>query len=155
YGGGATGGVVNIILRRDYSGIDLRATYANTFDSDTSGYKIEGSGGFSLEDGRTHVMVAASHDESNPLLTGDRDFVARARALQLANNPGAFFNTSTPPLGFLPNIRSVNGSNLVLDTGPALGSPFTFVPQGYAGVSTDNGAALAANAGRYSLELPQ
>jgi len=82
----------------------------------------------------------------------DRDFVRTGRATILANNP-ALFVTSTP-LGSTTNIRSSNGSNLVLKAGNVpLNSPFTFVPVGYAGTATDNGAALVANAGRYNLEL--
>jgi len=37
------------------------------------------------------------------------------------------------------------------DSGISLGSAVTFVPEGYAGIASDGGAALAANAGHYNL----
>ncbi len=42
----------------------------------------------------------------------------------------------------------------MLDNGTALGFARTFVPLGYAGPGADAGVALVANAGRYTLELP-
>src|SRR5262249_21909442 len=45
YGGSAVGGVVNIILRRDYSGAEVKLTYENTFASDVTGRRVDfGSG---------------------------------------------------------------------------------------------------------------
>jgi outer membrane receptor protein involved in Fe transport len=70
------------------------------------------------------------------------------------NNPAAVFGTASPPVGFTTNVRSQNGSNLVLKTGTPLNSPNTFVPVGYPGPAVDGGAALVGNAGRYNLDLP-
>ncbi len=153
YGGGATGGVVNIITRHDYSGFELGLRYDNTFLFDDGGRHVDLSGGFPLEDGRTTVRLLASYSDSGDLLTGDRDFVSRSRALQLANNPSAFYDSLYPPLGATPNISSADGSNLVLTNGTPLNSPFTYVPKGYPGVANDGGAALVANAGHYNLAL--
>src|SRR5262249_9293075 len=33
YGGGATGGVINIVTKKSYSGVEMGATYGNTFDT--------------------------------------------------------------------------------------------------------------------------
>src|SRR5262249_39163857 len=41
YGGSATGGVVNIILRRDFRGVEGKATYENTFDSDAGAMRLD------------------------------------------------------------------------------------------------------------------
>lgn len=156
YGGGATGGVINIILKRDYSGLEIAATYGNVFEADAATRRVDASGGFSLEGGRTHVMFAASFSDANSLLVSDRDFAARGRVLQLANNPEAITNFFLPPLGATVNIRSLGG-DLMLDEafgGTALGSDITHVPLGYAGPASDNGAALVANAGQYNLALP-
>jgi len=155
YGGGATGGVINIITRRDYKGVELRTTYGNAFNSDASITRVDLSAGFSLAQGRTDVLLNASHTRSTPLMVGERDFGLRARQLLLANNPTAFYSLATPPSGNTPNIRSVNGSNLVLTNGTALNSPRTFIPVGYGGISSDGGAALVANAGNYNLNLAE
>lgn len=150
YGGGATGGVVNIVLRRDYTGLEARIGYGNTFTGDAERRAISVTGGFSPGPD-TNVMISASYSGGDGLSVGDRDYLRRGRALLLANNPAALIGLTTPPVGATPNIRSVSGANLVLRTGGVLNSPFTFVPAGYAGPSTDGGAALLANAGRYNL----
>ncbi len=155
YGGGATGGVVNVILKRNYSGIDLRAVYDNTFDSDAAQRRIEGSAGFSLEDGKTSIMISGSYSDSNQLLNQERDFAERGLALTIKNSPASLTGSSTPPLGHTSNIRSTNGQMLVLDNGTALNSLITYVPVGYAGPASDGGAALVANADSYNLDIPQ
>lgn len=154
YGGGATGGAINIVLKRDYSGVELVAGFDNTFDTHVPQYRVEGSAGFSLEGGRTNVMMTASYSEVEELLVGDRDFARRGRDLLFANNPDAFFASPFQlPSGYTTNIRSADGSDLVLDDGTSLGSPFTFVPIGYEGAASDGGAAFLPNAGNYNLDL--
>ncbi|MXP41454.1 TonB-dependent receptor [Altererythrobacter soli] len=163
YGGSATGGVINIITRRDYSGIDISATYGNTFRGDFAEFRLDGSAGFSLEGGRTRIMISGSYSGAGELLNGERDFVARARALQQTNNPAAFATLTAPPFGYTTNICTAASATattctdapLVLRaTGQSLGSNRTFVPVGYAGPGSDNGAALLANAGQYNLVAP-
>jgi iron complex outermembrane receptor protein len=160
YGGSATGGVVNVILRRDYIGQEFKVTYDNSFRSDAAHGKIDFAGGFTLEGGTTSVLVTASFSDREVLATSDRNFVERGRAEILANNPAFFMNpTANPVLGATPNIRSnttVNGvlQNLTLDNGQSLDSPFTFIPEGYSGTDTDGGLALLTNAGNYNFDLP-
>lgn len=145
YGGSATGGVINVVLRRDYNGVESKITYENTFDTDAAIRKIDVSAGFNLEGGITNVLLAGSWSDSADLLVADRDFVQRGRATAARNNPNYF--ASAPPLGATTNIRSVNGSPLF---GP--GTPnFTSVPVGYAGGG--GLAPLQANAGIYNLDL--
>ncbi len=157
YGGGATGGVINVILRRDFRGIEVSAAYANTFDSDVANMRIDATAGFSLEQGRTQVTITATRTEGNSLLAGDRDFQVRAIERVNENNPAAFTALTTPPLGATPNIRGVGGALLQLKPeygGAALGKATTYIPFGYAGPQSDSGAALVANAGKYNLALP-
>jgi iron complex outermembrane recepter protein len=161
YGGAATGGVINIILKRNYSSVETRLIYENTFDTDVGSRRAEFTAGMTLEDGRTHMLVSASWSDSNKLLVGDRDFVQRARNELYARNPAAFLShTLGPPAAHLTNLRNgaplVNGvrPNLVLKNGVSLGSAFTFIPAGYAGPASDGGVALIANAGKYDITLP-
>lgn len=157
YGGGATGGVINIITRKDFSGAVLTMNYVNTFDTDTARRRVDLNASTNLRGGATVLTLTASWQDANELLVQDRDFALRARQLAFANNPTAFTGTSNVPRGYTPNIRSQNGSNLVLKPaygGTALNAPITSVPVGYAGIASDSAAALVANAGRYNLELP-
>lgn len=158
YGGGATGGVVNIITRKDYSGFELLLSYQNPFDTDAAIRRAELNGTLQLAGGKTMLTLSYSRVDSTRMLVQDRNLVDRGRALQLANNPGAFYGTPSPPVGYTTNIRSQNGANLVLKNGMPLNASRTFVPVGYtgpgAGGANDGGAALVANAGRYNLDLP-
>ena len=137
YGGGATGGVVNIILKSNYRGLDLAATYDNSFDSDSSIKRFDATGGFSLEGGKTNVTFSASITDSNVLLNRDREFGAASRALQMENNPDYYMTPGFPPRGATPNIATVaefdfeyfletgeirfTQPDLVLDDGTSLG----------------------------------
>ena len=60
YGGGATGGVINIVTRKDYSGLDLNLSYGNAFDTDAAQRRFDASAGFNLESGRTRILISAS-----------------------------------------------------------------------------------------------
>jgi iron complex outermembrane recepter protein len=155
YGGSATGGVVNIVLRRDYSGVELQVTYGNAFDTDVATRQVDFSAGMSLLGGRTNVLIAASASDSNRLLAQDRGLRERGLARIMANNPALINAQAVPPIGSTSNIRSTTGQDLVLDNNTPLGSPFTYVPIGYAGPASDNGMAFVANAGRYNLENAQ
>ncbi|MBL8271140.1 TonB-dependent receptor [Steroidobacter sp.] len=150
YGGSATGGVINIIMRRDYAGTEAAVTYDNSFDSDSAVKRYEVSSGFSLFEGKTSVLLNGSYIERNSLAFNERDLVQRGRARIVANNPDY--------LGFmLPQANGTNllsvGGDLVLDDGTPLNSYFTSAPPGYGGFASDGGAALRANAGRYNLGL--
>lgn len=152
YGGGATGGVINIILRRDYVGSEVKLTYDNTFDTDTARRRVDLASGFSFNEGRTNLLLVGNYSDSNTLRVGDRDLIQQYTVRRVNNNPSSNF-ASFPPLASTPNIRSTTGENLILDDGTALNSFFTSVPSGYGGFATDNGAALVTNAGRYNLQL--
>lgn len=152
YGGGATGGVINIILKRDYAGIDVDVSYGNALDGGVKQYHLGVSGGFTLEDGRTHVMFSASHADAGVLPSTRRDFARRGAELQLRNDP-----THPSVLMGGANICATDdGGNcstqpLQLKNGAALTSVFTSVPGKYAGAGSDGGAALAAQAGQLQL----
>jgi len=151
YGGGATGGVINVILRRDYAGAEVQVTYDNTFDRDAAIRRVDFSAGLTLEKGRTNILLAGSYRDGNSLVIGDRDFSRRGIDQIMANNPASILTATFPPLGATTNIRSVNGSPLF---GPGTAN-FTSVPTGYANTGGQAAllAALQTNAGRYNLGL--
>ena len=162
YGGSATGGVVNVVLRRDYTGIETSLNYENSFRNDGTTRRADVSGGFSLAGGKTSVQFTGSYSDADPLFAGDRNFFydnkRRVYANRIAANPNYLASLTSPPLGATTNIRSTTGAPLVLDSaygGAPLNSSFTSVPYGYQGVSSDNAAALLANAGRYNLDPAQ
>jgi len=76
YGSDATAGVVNIILRKDYSGLEVNASYGNTFDSDVAEKSISFFAGASS--GKFRATVSASYFSRNALAASDRSFSADA-----------------------------------------------------------------------------
>lgn len=153
YGPGATSGVVNIILRRGYRGVEADLTTGITTRGDAPAVRFEGRIGFSPDHGQTDIAIAASVSRSGDLRYGDRDFAARARQQRYANDPAAFL--ATLPVGNAINVFGTD--NLVLKPafgGVALGSAITSLPLGLGGDVTQRNALLVANAGRINLDLP-
>lgn len=154
YGGGATGGVINIIMKRDYRGVEMTATYADVIEGEAPDARFDFSGGLNLEGGKTNISVSASYRDIQPLGVGDRDLQQRGYDHILAH--GTPFFDQNLVLGATPNIRSTNGSTLTLDPaygGGSLGFNRTFVPYGYRGLALDGVAPLISNAGAYNLDL--
>jgi len=70
YGLGALGGVVNVVLRHDYHGIELHGTTGISARGDARRLVIEGGVGFTPDHGRTDISIYASHSWQQPLLGG-------------------------------------------------------------------------------------
>ncbi len=155
YGASAAGGVVNVILKHDYAGAQLSATYDNTFRSDAPTRKISLNIGETLEGGKTHVMLSASYQFEKPLLVQDRlDIIDPYRALYYGLYPGGQLGALGVTTGsaFLaqPMIRSVNGSSLFAGSAATV----VQVPVGYQGGQVSGLAPLQANIGNYNLSHP-
>lgn len=155
YGSAALGGVINIILKKNYSGGEVTVSYENPQDSDAAIQQIQAMFGKSFQDGRSHLMLSVVKKDANSLLTRDRysEIDANYRRIE-ANSPGFLYSTTNPWLGSTPNIGSTDGSNLVLRDGTSLGAPITHIS---AGTSPSTPAAslaamLLANAGAYNLD---
>jgi iron complex outermembrane receptor protein len=154
YGAGATAGVINIVLKRDYHGADLGVTYGITDRGDAPARRIDGRVGFSPDDGRTDLMIAFGLLRAGALSVGDRDYEAKARARRFANDPAELI--AEMPISGSVNIISATGANLSLDPaygGASLGATSTFAPAAYRGAATDGGALLLANAGHLDTSL--
>ncbi len=166
YGGTAVGGVVNVILKRNYTGGQVSASYQNTFDTDAPIRTLSAIYGFSVGR-RTHVTVSGSTSDGKPLRMKNRPFLEQNFKRAVANSPGTFYSTTTTfNSGATPNIvlnnAAVNGfanaqtATLTLkSTGQPLGSRITHIPYG---TSPSTPAAtlatgLLANAGRYNLDF--
>lgn len=172
YGGSAVGGVINLILKKDYNGGQIRYTYNNAFDTDTPRASTDLTFGSALEGGKTHLLVTANYSTMKPLLLQDRrDIVERNINRILANNPSYFYSATGPFQGGTTNIALsagnlvnpatgvtfVNASTttLILKDGRPLNQKFTYVPAGT--LPSTPAATLAngllANAGQYNLTL--
>ncbi len=97
YGADAIAGVVNIRMKDDFEGVDLRGTYANTADADAEEWQVSGVIGGNFADGRGNIAIAAEHSEREGLIKSQRPFAAQATS-----------TTRTFPTG-----RLVEGANPV------------------------------------------
>jgi iron complex outermembrane recepter protein len=70
YGSDAIGGVVNIVLKKDYTGFEIGGRYGTTGKSDYKTRNIYLVGGVSRPG--TSLTIGAQHFENTPLLTTDR-----------------------------------------------------------------------------------
>ncbi|MEV9459963.1 hypothetical protein, partial [Klebsiella quasipneumoniae] len=92
--------------------------------------RIDLSGGFPLEGGKTRVMLSGAWSQSDPLLNGQRDYASKGRALTAARNPAFYYGSpDVIPVGATTNIVGYDPdtglpANLVLKSGQALNSPY-------------------------------
>lgn len=152
YGGSAIGGVINIVLKRDFVGGDVQLAYDTPADVSAPIRSASAGYGWSFEGGRTNISVRAGYRDLEPLLVRDRvQLQARGSARVLEHAPELLYTAASPArYGTTPNIASADGSPLVLDDGTALGSSLTYVPPGTSPWTSaaELATGLLRNAGR-------
>lgn len=94
YGADAMGGVINVILKKRYSGTEVRLGYENTFDTDVGVRTASLAHGFSI--GKLRGLITASWEDANEMMLGDRDFTASYDRRPFG---GSDYRTSTIPAG--------------------------------------------------------
>jgi outer membrane receptor protein involved in Fe transport len=154
YGPSAIGGVVNVVLRREYRGAELNVTSGLSDRGDAGQVRIEARLGFTPDQGQTDVMLFASRAASQPLRLGRRDYLQRAQAREFANDPASYL--ARIPTGDGVSVYSLGGP-LILQPqfgGAQLSATFTYLPINFGGTAADRAAALAANSGKLAPGLP-
>ncbi|EJL33403.1 outer membrane receptor for ferrienterochelin and colicin [Novosphingobium sp. AP12] len=154
YGPGAIGGMVNVVLKRDYRGADVAVSYGTSARSDSPRRRIDARIGFTPDGGRTDAMITVSQTDTHGLEAGRRDYARTVRQIQLAQNPSAI--PRNPPLTNAVTIRNLLGT-AALSLKPALGggslgSSFTYLP---IGSNADIASVLRTNAGTVPGTLAQ
>jgi iron complex outermembrane recepter protein len=125
YGADAIAGVVNYILKRDFSGVEINATQQLSDKGDGNTFNIDATFGANLEDGRGNVVLNVGYQQSDPVYQG-------ARAVSV-NNYDSFSGeiggsgTAIPARFSLPGAgtRVINPVTGALDAGF---TPFNFNP---------------------------
>jgi len=150
YGPGATGGVVNVILKRDYQGAELKMAQGFTEHGGGLAQRVDGSIGRTSDDGRTGVSVRFALAKDQGLDVGQRGFGEQRLIVTGANYKAGDTISAYLPVGAGVNVSSVNG---LLTLKPAYGgvtlgsSITTFSTTGF------TAAEAIANAGKLNLEL--
>lgn len=96
YGSDAISGVVNVILKRDFEGLDTTATYGITQEGDGERYNVGALYGLNFADGAGNLTFGATWDDQQGVLATERDRFSEGLAngvnplasLMAANQPG-------------------------------------------------------------------
>ena len=83
YGADAIAGVVNVILKKNFEGVQVNAQSAITQEGDGNESSLNGLLGASFADGRGSVMIGADYSKRDIIMSKDRDWVVRGW-----NDPG-------------------------------------------------------------------
>ena len=79
YGADAVAGAVNIKLRENYEGIDLRYNFSNSTEFwDAEEYQVSGLGGMNFADGRGNFVIGADYSKREGQIKSQRPFAAVA-----------------------------------------------------------------------------
>ncbi len=122
YGADAIGGVINIILKKHFNGLEFDGNFGITDKNDGMTYGVSSTVGSDFD--RGNVILNVSHDHVDPIFQRDRDFSSNQHAdnnfvgfpaissrppgvdtviggqrFYFGNN-GQFFQTSNPPANF-------------------------------------------------------
>jgi len=148
YGSDAIAGTINVILKKDYEGIDLDAQDGISQRGDAHNYRFRGLAGKNFLEGRANVTFSAEYNRGKGLTYSDRA-VTRNANFYASCNPGSQFNQCLYPDGPRVHATPPGGVPLVFDifgltplqleqfgipapVGPTLpdGTPLFFGPNG-------------------------
>jgi iron complex outermembrane recepter protein len=125
YGSDAVAGVVNFILRKDYSGGEVQLDVGDTQQGGAASKRAALTVGFG-DGNRWNVMLSGSVQRDDALIGRDRDFASVGYSFANGNNPTSFhpFPANFDPVDFI---------------GPAFGNPsYPACPGPYAALTPFN-----------------
>ncbi len=146
YGADAIAGTVNIILKKDYEGLDVDAQVGVSNAKDAWNYRFRALGGLNFADGRGNITGVAEAFKSDGLVGTSRRNYSQDLGFLAPLNPGPY-KTVLTPFNAVPSV-STSGIPLVDDVffAPAFGlSPQLF------GVTNAQGQPLAWAPGSSAL----
>lgn len=111
YGSDAIAGVVNFILRRDYTGVELSADAGDTQRGGADNQRVSLTAGFGdLGADRYNIMLSGTFQKDGALMGRQRDFARVGYSFENGNDPTSFhtFPANFDPVDFV---------------GPAFGNP--------------------------------
>ncbi len=145
YGSDAVAGTINIILKKDFEGVDVDAQYGISPLGDAPNYRFRALVGKNFNDGRGNITVSGEYQDSKGLLFTDRAATTADNRYDAPNTPGAFRQVKFTDFR-VPSI-STSGSPLVgdfINTSAQQSSVFGFAGLNF-GVAGPGGTQLAFN----------
>lgn len=124
YGADAVAGTINIILKRNYEGIDLDAQYGLSDKGDAPDYRFRALIGHNFAGGRGNITIAGEYDQSRGLLYTDRRITTQDNRFDQSS-------TGTGPQPIYNDLRipSVDPSGVILVGGAGVGLDLPLSPQ--------------------------
>lgn len=124
YGADAVAGAVNIKLKENYEGIDLRYNFSNSTEFwDAEEYQVSGVGGMNFADGRGNFVLGADYSKREGMIKSQRDFAAVATSTTSYLPEGLYVPGSNAPSQAVIDAlfaRPDYGSNAPGTAGPTL-----------------------------------
>ena len=112
YGADAVSGVVNFILKKNFSGIEASTSYGVSEANDTKRYRSDVTIGANLADGRGNVALSFGTTRTGPLTQGERSF----GEFQLASTTGLRSGSPTSAPATFGGIPAPFTGNRVVDS---------------------------------------
>jgi iron complex outermembrane receptor protein len=123
YGSDAIAGVVNVILKKDYTGGDINAYYGISSRGDDEVYHVQLSGGASQsfnENSKLSLTAAFDFYDSSPIDTQDRVYARNLNHSKIGSDMFDLRSTSAPAGNFVGLTTGTNYSVFPGTTGPAI-----------------------------------
>lgn len=99
YGADAIAGVVNMVLKNDFEGLDVRAAYSNTVsEMDAREFQVSGTLGGNFADGRGNIALAVEYSERQGLIKAQRPFSDQATSTTGTPPTGRYTGSATNPI---------------------------------------------------------
>ncbi|HUO83209.1 MAG TPA: TonB-dependent receptor [Gammaproteobacteria bacterium] len=136
YGADAIGGVVNVILRKDYEGLQLNGHIGRPTNSggDEDSYGLVGG----ISSGKGNITFALDHEERDIIFNGDRSF--SAIGLSAFGFPASFFAFTQDANGDFVSLGTFADPNCPT----TLGTDATFPDSQFAPITNINGTPIAS-----------
>lgn len=123
YGSDAIGGVVNFILRKNFTGLEINGDYGETTFGDGQNYNITATAGAYLLDKRLHVMANAQYFLQEHIPTNNREW--NKRGYNIIPNPDYVVGNGAPEffIGNNTGPQRITPGGIIV-TGPLRGTTF-------------------------------
>src|ERR1700722_600115 len=143
YGADAIAGTVNIILKKDFQGLDIDAQAGASDDKDAWNYRLRVLGGQNFADGRGNVTAVAEVTKTDGLVGTQRAVYAQDLGFLAPATPGKYSTVLTPA----NSVPQVNFGGVPLVDDVFLSPPIFGVPNTALGVTNSAGQLLAWKTG--------
>src|SRR5262249_42417670 len=104
YGSSAVGGVVNLILRKEYQGTEFDLNYGNNFEGGVASRRMSFVTGYSTPEKQHNITFFGEASDQDPMTAGELGLAKRLRDRIMAARPSLILGSATPPMGNRGNI---------------------------------------------------